>query len=125
MSLAFVKPSGRFPHLSEKLNSGWAGEFHITGTEADLVLSVGQTVDSHKRALWVDDLRGKVGWRPRDNMLRMRLVLQRCAVIAEALGASELRIECEARDGWQKTILPRLGFEAICVNQKPVYRLAV
>lgn len=123
--LSFVKPDGRFPHLSEKLNSGWAGEFHISGTDAALVLSVGQTVDTNKTAVWVDDLRGKVGWRPRQNLQLMNRVLRRVAIIARALNASEIRIECETRQGWQKALLPRLGFQTIYVNQEPVYRLGV
>lgn len=108
-----------------KLESGWAAAFRIKGTEACIVLGFNETVDTNEPCLWIEDLVGRVGFRPKANLRLMGTVLRECETHARRLGCTEIRIEAERRDDWQKVILPRFGFEAIRVNQKSVYRKAL
>lgn len=105
-----------------KLESGWAAAFRIKGTEACIVLGFNETVDTNEPCLWIEDLVGRVGFRPKANLRLMGTVLRECETHARRLGCTEIRIEANSRLGWKETLLPCFGFEPKHVNQYMVYR---
>jgi hypothetical protein len=97
----------------------------IDGTKAVIVVSVGVAVDTLARVLWIEDLRGAVGFRPKQNVVLMRQVIDECETLARENDAYELRIEANSRRGWKQKLLPMLGFEPHRVGARLVMRKAL
>jgi hypothetical protein len=94
----------------------------IEGTNATLTLTLATARDTGQPALWVTDLRGGVGFRPKRNLELMRAVLAECETIARSNEALELRIEANSRKSWKRRLLPALGFVAHKVGDRLVMR---
>lgn len=113
------------PNVLDRLLNRTALAYRIKGTDAGVILSVAQTVDTGKIALWVVSLFGRVGLRPKANMEMMRRVLEEVAVMAADAGCDEVRVEQGTRADWKLRLLPKLGFERLDVGQVFVMRKAI
>jgi hypothetical protein len=114
--LTHIDPALVRPELAPfvpKLLSGWAGAFHIGGTDAEIVVSVGVTRDTDEIAIWVEELTGTVGNKPKANLKLMRDVLDEVGQLGRPLGCTELRIETGERPQWKGALLPALGFARV------------
>jgi hypothetical protein len=113
------------PRLRERLERGESRAFHIVGTDAVLVLAVGQTKDTGAVALWIECLGGRVGYRPKENSAVLTQVLRDCDAIARLADCTEIRIEAARRLPLKERLFVRHGFERTAALGKPLMRKAL
>lgn len=113
------------PNVLDRLLNRTALAYRIKGTDAGVVLSVAQTVDSGKLALWVVSLFGRVGFKPKANRELMQSVLLEVTDMAADAGCDEVRVEQGTRADWKLRLLPKLGFERVDVGPVFVMRKAI
>lgn len=113
------------PDLLSRLIQQTAIAYHINGTDAGLVLSIGRTKDSGQIALWIMSLFGKVGQRPKSNRELMAAVLEEVTQLAARIGCAEIRVEPGDRPDWKLRLLPSMGFERLDLGTKTVMRKAI
>lgn len=122
----WLKPRCALPDILPRLLANKAGAYRIDGTDAALVLSVGLTKDTDVRALWIEMLGGKVGFRPKQNLQLMHSVLLEIGLISQQSGCVEMRAELKLkRPDWRKHVLPAVGFEPVEIDGSIVMRKAL
>lgn len=83
-------------------------------------MTVGMTKDTAQRALWIVNLDGQIGHRPKDNLCLMQAVFEDCDDIARASDCTVIRIEPGERSGWKRRMLPDFGFMPLTVGDVTV-----
>lgn len=83
-------------------------------------MTVGMTRDTAQRALWIVNLDGQIGHRPKDNLCLMQAVFEDCDDIARASDCAVIRIEPGERSGWKRRMLPDFGFMPLTVGDVTV-----
>lgn len=113
------------PRLQERLMADEIGAYLIAGTDAALVLSVGNALPDSARALWVESLGGKASGNPKVNAAVIGAALAECEMIARASDCSEIRIEAGTRTGLKKRLFTKFGFEVFTFERFVVLRKAL
>lgn len=113
------------PRLQERLMADEIGAYLIAGTDAALVLSVGNALPDNARALWIESLGGSASSRPKENAALIGAVVADCEQIARLSGCSEIRIEAGNRTSLKKRLFIKFGFEVLDLGRFVVLRKAL
>lgn len=113
------------PRLEERLLADQVGAYLIAGTDAALILSVGNAAPDDARALWVESLGGKASLKAKENARIIKDALAECEAIARHSGCTEIRIEAGTRTGLKRRLFTKFGFEVFTFDRFVVLRKAL